>query len=396
MARRNKQKGIINLGNEEVDIALLKHHPRNANEGNIDSIVESIERNGFFGSVLVNKVTGHILAGNHRVMAAKRLGFLKVPVTWIEVDEEEELRILLVDNRTSRLGIDNEESLIALLDELMETDAGLVGTGYTEDDLGDLLDMALTEEEPKKKTKKSGKETDSEEDGEEETPWHFEHAVFPSDNEFGIPVLDIRLQAKTLTPPVEKWGYISRKARFNGTYQFYTDDYKFNAVWTDPTTLINSKCIAITELNYSTHNQLPLAVFLHSLYKKRWISRYCQSYGIQVFVDLNVEEVFYPWFLLGVPKGWGAYSVRANITADRGTGVLDDVVKIARDHAGDTPLLLLVFGGGKVAQEYCRNTPGLFWIAENSEVKTGRRKSDIHHDHTVNADDEEAELDPSE
>lgn len=387
MARR-KPKGIINLEHEDVDVVLLKHHPRNVNTGDIDTIVESIERNGFFGNVIVNKRTSHILAGNHRVMAAKRLGFLKVPVTWIDVDEEEELRILLVDNRTARLGSDDTEALTALLEELAETDAGLIGTGYTDYDLDDLLlSLEEIEEVEKKPKERQPKEAD---DGEEDVePWHFEHAVFPSDNEFGIPVLDAKLQARTLTPPVEKWGYISRKAKFNGTYQFYTDDYKFSAVWTDPTAIVNSKCIAFTELNYSTHNQMPIAVFLFDLYKKRWISRYCQSYGIQVFVDINVEEIFYPYCLLGVPKGWGAYSVRANVTADKGTEVLQGAVDLAREHAGDTPLLMLVFGGGKVAQEFCRNTPGLFWIAENSEVKTGRRKSEIHNDHKASVPDEE-------
>lgn len=387
MARR-KPKGIVNLGHEDVEIGHLKHHPQNVNEGDIDAIVESIERNGFFGSVLVNKRTNHILAGNHRVLAAKRLGFITVPVTWVDVSEEEELRILLVDNRTARLGVDNIEGLVSLLEELAETDAGLIGTGYADYDLDDLLlSMEPEEEKPSKKDKKERQQEEAEEDDVE--PWHFEHAVYPSDNEFGIPSLDPKLQARTLTPPVEKWGYISRKAKFNGTYQFYTDDYKFSAVWTDPTTLVNSKCIAITELNYSTHNQMPIAVFLYDLYKKRWISRYCQSYGIQIFVDVNVEEVFYPYCLLGVPKGWGSYAVRANVTADKGTDVLQSAVDLARKHAGDTPLVMLVFGGGKVAQEFCRQTPGLFWVAENSEVKTGRRKSEIHHDHKAQADDEE-------
>ena len=87
MARR-KAKGIVNLGHEDVEVGTLKHHPQNVNEGDIDAIVESIERNGFFGSVLVNKRTNHILAGNHRVLAAKRLGFISVPVTWIDGDFE--------------------------------------------------------------------------------------------------------------------------------------------------------------------------------------------------------------------------------------------------------------------------------------------------------------------
>lgn len=193
MARR-KPKGIVNLGHEDVEIGHLKHHPQNVNEGDINAIVESIERNGFFGSVLVNKRTNHILAGNHRVLAAKRLGFITVPVTWVDVSEEEELRILLVDNRTARLGVDNIEGLVSLLEELAETDAGLIGTGYADYDLDDLLlSMEPEEEKPSKKDKKERQQEEAEEDDVE--PWHFEHAVY-------------LLRALVLSHHLDHWGTV--------------------------------------------------------------------------------------------------------------------------------------------------------------------------------------------
>ena len=101
----------INTAIESVALALLKPHPRNVNQGDFGAIQQSVETNGFYGTIVANKRTGHILAGNHRYAVAKQLGFADVPVAWVDVDDEEELRILIADNRTTRLGIDNEEQI---------------------------------------------------------------------------------------------------------------------------------------------------------------------------------------------------------------------------------------------------------------------------------------------
>ena len=47
-------------------------HPRKGNprRGDIDVIAESLERNGQFRPIVVNKATGEILAGNHTYAAA--------------------------------------------------------------------------------------------------------------------------------------------------------------------------------------------------------------------------------------------------------------------------------------------------------------------------------------
>ena len=130
----------LNVSTETVDIQLLKHHPRNANKGDVEAIRASLAVNGWYGSVVVNQKTNHILAGNHRVMAAKALGWSSVPVTWIDVTPEEELRILLADNRTTRLGDDDKTMLADILSELALSDGGIDGTGYNAADLDALID----------------------------------------------------------------------------------------------------------------------------------------------------------------------------------------------------------------------------------------------------------------
>jgi hypothetical protein len=129
----------INTAIEAVPLNLLKPHPRNVNQGDFGAIQQSIETNGFFGTIVANKRTGHILAGNHRFAVAKKLAYETVPVAWVDVNDEEELRILIADNRTTRLGIDNEADLTALLAELAQTPTGLIGTGFDGDDLDRMI-----------------------------------------------------------------------------------------------------------------------------------------------------------------------------------------------------------------------------------------------------------------
>ena len=124
---------------QEVDVEAIFQHPDNANNGDIDAIEESIEVNGFFAPILVQRSTGYILAGNHRYFAAYRLGARQVPVIYLDVDDERAKRIMLADNRTARLGHDDEALLADALRDLYATDVGLAGTGYHQPDLERLL-----------------------------------------------------------------------------------------------------------------------------------------------------------------------------------------------------------------------------------------------------------------
>ena len=131
---------IITQTIERVALARLREHPLNPRRGNMEAVKESIDNNGFFGTIVANKRTGYILAGNHRARAALAAGLDAVDVAWVDVDEDAEQRILLADNRTSDLGDYDNEALATLLDGLAQSQAGLVGTGYDQAALDALLE----------------------------------------------------------------------------------------------------------------------------------------------------------------------------------------------------------------------------------------------------------------
>lgn len=121
-----------------VEIDLMSQHPQNPNNGDVDAIAESILAHGFINPVLVQRSTGHILAGNHRYAAMLALEQTKIPAVIIDVDDDEALRILIADNRTSELAIRDGHALQAILDQLNKSDIALVGTGYDDDSLAEL------------------------------------------------------------------------------------------------------------------------------------------------------------------------------------------------------------------------------------------------------------------
>lgn len=118
-----------------VDMEDVTAHPNNARNGDIDAIAESITVNGFVAPVIAQKSTGHIIAGNHRYYALMQLGSAKIPVIWVDVDDNAAKRYLLADNRTSDLGTYDNSMLLSLLEEMNATEDALHGTGYHEYDM---------------------------------------------------------------------------------------------------------------------------------------------------------------------------------------------------------------------------------------------------------------------
>jgi DNA modification methylase len=151
LAKKKKESAqdlVINQDYELVATETLKKHPRNVNRGDLVAIEGSIAENGFYGAIVAQRSTGHILAGNHRFDAAVAAGMANVPVTWVDVDDDRALRILLADNRTTRLGHDDQEALAALLQEILTDTDTLAGTGFDEAALDALLAEVGVEQVP--------------------------------------------------------------------------------------------------------------------------------------------------------------------------------------------------------------------------------------------------------
>jgi ParB-like chromosome segregation protein Spo0J len=123
----------------KVKLDTLHNHPENPNQGDLGNLLESMHTNGFYGLIYAQTSTRYVIAGNHRLIAARECGVETLPVYWLDVDDELALRILIADNRATRLGMDDTAKLSAILAELAATDTGLTGTGFDGDDLDAML-----------------------------------------------------------------------------------------------------------------------------------------------------------------------------------------------------------------------------------------------------------------
>ncbi|WP_067565878.1 ParB N-terminal domain-containing protein [Nocardia acidivorans] len=121
----------------QVTISKLTPFPGNPRRGDVPAIAESLKANGQFRPIVVQKATGYVLAGNHTMQAAISLGWDKIDVHWVDVDDDRAKRIVLADNRLADKG---HYDLVALADLLQEV-TDLEGTGYSDDELTALMDQ---------------------------------------------------------------------------------------------------------------------------------------------------------------------------------------------------------------------------------------------------------------
>ncbi len=133
----------------------MRNH-RNPKTHDIDEIIASIARNGFKAPPMIDESTDTMVAGHGRAKALERMRFEDMAIPegvelgdrgeWMVPtliasfkDEASRDAFLIADNRISELGGVDSDMLTALLQGLAETDDGLTGTGYDDDDLAELL-----------------------------------------------------------------------------------------------------------------------------------------------------------------------------------------------------------------------------------------------------------------
>jgi len=189
--------------------------------------------------------------------------------------------------------------------------------------------------------------------------------LIPSDNEWGVPSLDPKIQPASIMAPIVSWGSVSRAKQHGGTWVFYVDDYRFSSPALAEQ-VADSFPAAAAEPNYSVFDWTPRAEALWSVYRKRRVAWELQRRGVDVFVDLCMPEPHLDLALLGVPKGWRAYATRGFEARP------NDVVReylLAAKHAGGNPLLL-VYGGGRGIAEVVRTMPGAVHCADYNASRT--------------------------
>ena len=122
-----------------ISIDDIHTHPSNVRQGDVGAICESLKAHGQYRPIVFQQSTKRILAGNHTWKAAKALGWQQIAATPIICDDQQALRILLADNKANDLATYDEPELIELLKQLADTDEGLLGTLFDEDELDSLI-----------------------------------------------------------------------------------------------------------------------------------------------------------------------------------------------------------------------------------------------------------------
>jgi DNA modification methylase/ParB-like chromosome segregation protein Spo0J len=132
------------LPTEIVLIKDLKPHPRNYRKHpkeQLNHIVQSIKENKIYRNVVIAK-DNTILAGHGVIEGLQILEATEAPCIRLDIepDSPEALKVLAGDNEIANLANDNTFLLAELLKEVSDKTDNLIGTGYTDSTLEDLLD----------------------------------------------------------------------------------------------------------------------------------------------------------------------------------------------------------------------------------------------------------------
>ena len=145
---------------EEVDISELKPNPRNPNthpKEQIELLAQIIKKNGWRSPITVSTISGFIVKGHGRLMAAELLGCKTVPVDFQDYENESlELADLMADNRIAELSEIDNKKLLNLFEEFDSGEVEFILSGYDEkfyEELAHSFDE-YGKEDTKKKTLK--------------------------------------------------------------------------------------------------------------------------------------------------------------------------------------------------------------------------------------------------
>ncbi|CAB4176810.1 ParB/Sulfiredoxin [uncultured Caudovirales phage] len=301
----------------DEEISSLKTYDKNPRIGDISVIADSLSAFGQFKPIVAQLSTRKVLAGNHTLMAAKKLGWKTISTVFLDVDDDEAARIVLADNRSSDFGGYDEDILADLLDTIQSIE----GTGYSQTDLENLSNTVASIFIP----------DDSPEDLEilpDEVEWddlsdESDGIVELRDDIVFLPVLDptniyeipelledriadIRgcdydtWVGPDFSPerdtPDKSWLYIVRTSTTGipwdrATVGFFTRDYRFESWWESPSKhtqrILNLGVTTVMEPDFTTFAGNPNIVSMWQIYRQRWLARYFQEAGLMVIPNFS-------------------------------------------------------------------------------------------------------------
>ena len=132
---------IKKLAKPIEELVPLEGNPR---RGDVDAIAASYREFGQVKPIVVKDNedgTFTVIAGNHQLEAAKKLGWTEIAVIVLEADDDRAIAFALADNRTMELGYSEQSDIADLLNQISESYSDLLS-----DLRWDEFEMAAIEE----------------------------------------------------------------------------------------------------------------------------------------------------------------------------------------------------------------------------------------------------------
>lgn len=423
-ARRKKFKpeamGNVNhmlMGNiRQVPVDDLELYPGNARKGDIEVVAESLSYHGQFKPIVVQKSTNYVLAGNHTLRAAREiLKWTTIGCVYVDVDDEQAKKIVLVDNAASDKGTYDYEALMDIIGSIKDP----LGTGYTQDIIDNMNNLmsdiiaGVNDNGGEANKEVMGRSAYSEDDDPVDVD-EFDDissvmagvaslkpdVVFGTDDWYGIPDLLDEMMFPRIDLNVDTWSGPTSSvddgtSLFMYTYgtdstkgmpwdrtilNFYTSDSRFENWWADPAKytakMLNAGIAGAVTHDFSLFAGLPRVLHLFNVYRARWLSRYMQEAGIKIIPNITFADIASLDFsLTGIPVGCPVVSIQMQTLDDP---KLDRALTIQKECIAQAidmiqPEQLLVYGntpGFKIIEEL--DLPVEIIFAENRSVRRSR------------------------
>lgn len=118
------------------DLILPDYNPRQITDDEMEKLKTSITEFGYIDPIIVNKYNNHIVGGNQRANALKKLGYNEVDIVYVNIDDinkEKALNIAL-----NKISGDWDEELLAIaLEEIELSDVDISLTGFNDIELSE-------------------------------------------------------------------------------------------------------------------------------------------------------------------------------------------------------------------------------------------------------------------
>ena len=366
-----------------MEVLATTKNPHKHRHQDLAALIGSIDKVGFKNVIALwqDPQTGkaEVVYGGGRIETGDKKGMERLPVVWmLDFDKAKAKFLRVADNRVQQLAPAYDDDI--LIDHLKDLkldnfeydflkleqyDKFLVEDLAADDPIFQSIAPGYEELVNGPPHDMNSENVQSQNQSEEVDL----NRIYPTDNDFEVPLLLSTRQPTGLDTPINRWGTIARKTRIDGgLIHFYTDDYKFTGILNNPLAVLKTGCSSVVEPNFSTSDDMRKAIVLYYIYLKRYLARTWQEHGLNVWVDLAIAPRHRDLALIGVPRGYRCYATYT-YTRDYDIEWLYQDYDQALKHSGlnESDILFWVYGGNDDVQKICRER-GWLWSAAHQQA----------------------------